>query len=250
MSFIVNVNGKPQVFVHTSNLGTIGRMYGMGVEAPSIDVTAFGDSARRNILGQETVSIRYDGLFDSASAYQQIKDFFQNKRLISIWPDGAYASAKGAALTTAIAQQFRPAGQMGEVLSIGFEVISDAQFDNAISYQGLVTTSTLFTSTTQDIATNNTSGGAFFIHILSASASGGGSPQWVCRFQDSDSDVAGNFTLVADGTSGITVFNISNGGATSIVQTTTATLRRYHRFRASLDATTGSIIFMAGFGKR
>ena len=245
MTFIVNIGDKPQIFVHAYNLGTQGRTYQIGYEADAIDVTAFVDTARRKIIGNHTVTMRYDGLFDSANSHLFIRDVFQNKRLISVWPSGATASATGAAIATAFAQQYRPAGAMGEVLSLGFDIVSDAQFDTVYAYDGVIATSTTgqYTSPTYDLGTPNPSGGMFFVHVIACSASGGNT-RWTLRWQDSTADISGSFNAV----SGINAYQATT--ATSTTQSMTGTTFRYHRFRASLDADSGNIQFLAGFGIR
>ena len=60
MSFIVNLNGKPQIYVHGYDLGTYGRTYALGFEQDAIDVTAFADVARRRIIGNQTVTLTGD----------------------------------------------------------------------------------------------------------------------------------------------------------------------------------------------
>ena len=249
MSFIVNLNGKPQIYVHGYDLGTYGRTYALGFEQDAIDVTAFADVARRRIIGNQTVTLRYDGLFDSTGTgpHTAINDLRGTQRTISVWPDGMSVGATGAAILRANAQMYRPAGNMGEVLSLGFDITSDARYDVVYSYDTKIATSTTgqYTSPTYDRGASSTAGGVFFVHIFTCSASGGNT-RWTLRWQDATADISGSFAAV----DGIGAYQANSGTILATYQTSTGNVFRYNRFRASLDADSGNITFVAGFGGR
>lgn len=247
MSFIVNINGKPQIFMSGYDLGSYGRAYALGAESDVIDVTAFADSARRKVLGNQQVTIRYDGLFDAGTPYLAVRDLMGSARTITIWPDGLTVGGTGAGLAQGFVNQYRPEGNMGEILSLGFDITSDAQFDVVYAYDTKVATSTTgqYTSPTYDKTVASTAGGVFFVHIFTCSASGGNT-RWTLRWQDSTADVSGDFAAV----SGISAYQANSGTILSAYQTSTGSVLRYNRFRASLDASSGNITFVAGFGAR
>ena len=236
MAFIVNIDGKPLIYVHNTNLGTNGRAYNAGVEYDSIDVTAFSDAAHRNILGQHTVTFRYDGLFDDAAvaSHAALNDMLTNKRTVSVWPAGDGTGTEGIGIGTAIAQNYRPGGNVGEFLSRGMDISADAQRDRLVSLGSRVvlTTGTSGTLAGPDVngGSTATAGGGFFIHVFAQQ----GTVNWLVAVQDSTGGGATGYANVATAT-----FNAATGGT---IITFTGSLRQFRRYHVSqvAAATTGS----------
>lgn len=264
MSFIVNINGKPQIYLANADLGTSGRAYNMSFEYDAIDVTAFSDNAHRNLLGKLTFGFRYDGLFNDAakSSHFALNDILApaTGSAMSIWPagvatgtvtDGTFAvPVTGVGIATARAMTYRPAGNLGDAVSLGADIFSAlGTYDNIVSFgtafsvDGAVTNSLV--SSIWSHGTTSTNGAVIYLHVLSASASGGNA-QWLLRMQDSSSTVAGSFFNLQAGTPG----SAGNNSTFSTAAVVTGSFRAFRRFVVEMDAVSGSITVFGALGSR
>ena len=90
--FVIAKGDKPEVFVHGSDLTDNGRVSNPDFQKPAVDVTTFADAGHRNNLGLETVTYTYEGLYDNTldKSYRTLtQDLRNNKRIVTVWPDGA-----------------------------------------------------------------------------------------------------------------------------------------------------------------
>ena len=118
MTFQIAANGVPVIYAGSANLTTAGRALSPAIEYDAVDVTAFSDSARRNLLSVYKATVRYDGLFDGSAANSPHAALLQllgtTRQVVSVWMMGDGTGTEGMGFGSAYATPYRPGGAVGE----------------------------------------------------------------------------------------------------------------------------------------
>jgi hypothetical protein len=244
--------GRPIIYVRDANLSTSGRVVLTGIEYDAVDVTAFADSAHRNLLGQPSVTFRFDGLFDGSglASHNALVDLLGTRRAVTVWMEGDGTGTMGIGLGSAGAEQYRPGGNVGEYVSVGANIIQDGTWDKPVSLGSstlvALGASATFAGPDVDGLGTTTGGGAFFIHCF-VMATGTLS----FRLQDSAAGGGAGYTNVTGATA--TFAGVGGGGTTfGTILTFTTLLQRYRRINITtiVGGGTGTVTFQASVGTR
>ena|SRR3990167_855600 len=252
MTFSIAMAGVPVIYAGSANLTTAGRALAPAIEYDAVDVTAFSDSARRNLLGLHGVTVRYDGLFDgsaNASPHAALLQLLGSTRqIVTVWMMGDGTGTEGVGLGSAYAAMYRPSGAVGEAVSLGADIGQDGRWDRIVSL-GSATSVQLAASATFagpdiDGLATATGGGAFFVHVF-ARATGTMS----FRLQDSTGGLGTGYTNVTGATG---TFVGSAGIGISTILTFSTNLQRYRRIHVTTIAGggTGTSTFQASVAER
>lgn len=252
MTFQVAANGIPVIYAGSANLSTAGRVLSPALEYEPVDVTAFSDSARRNMLSVYKASARYDGLFDgsaNASPHAALLQLLGSTRqVVTVWMMGDGTGTEGIGFGSAYAAMYRPGGAVGEAVSLGADIMQDGRWDRAVSLGSSTSVqlaaSATFAGPDIDGLATWTAGGACFIHVF-ARATGTMS----FRLQDSAGGGGTGYTNVTGATA---TFVGSAGIGISTILTFTTLLQRYRRIHITTLAGggTGTSSFQASVSER
>lgn len=252
MTFQVAMAGVPVIYAGSANLTTAGRALSPAIEYDAVDVTAFSDSARRNLLGQHGVTVRYDGLFDGSAAQSPHAALLQllgtTRQIVTVWMMGDGTGTEGIGLGSAYAAMYRPGGAVGEAVSLGADIGQDGRWDRAVSLGSSTSVqlaaSATFAGPDIDGLGTTTGGGAFFVHVF-ARATGTMS----FRLQDSAAGGGAGYTNVTGATATLVG---SAGTGISTILTFTTLLQRFRRINVTTIAGggTGTSSFQASVAER
>ena len=253
MTFQIAMAGVPVIYVGSANLTTAGRALSPAIEYDAVDVTAFSDSARRNLLGLHGVTVRYDGLFDGSATTNSphgalVALLGTTRQIVTVWMMGDGTGTEGVGLGSAYAAMYRPSGAVGEVVSLGADIGQDGRWDRAVSLGSSTSVqlaaSATFAGPDIDGLATWTAGGACFIHVF-ARATGTMS----FRLQDSAGGGGTGYTNVTGATA---TFVGSAGIGISTILTFTTLLQRYRRIHITTLAGggTGTSSFQASVSER
>jgi hypothetical protein len=244
--FVIAKGDKPEVFVHGSDLTDNGRVSNPDFQKPAVDVTTFADAGHRNNLGLETVTYTYEGLYDSTldKSYRTLtQDLRTNKRIVTVWPDGAGSANIGLAMGEAFSPGNNLPVSVGEAVGISASIVQDGTVDNVISLgtKHRITATENGGSYDRGAGQTTTSGARCFVHIFEPTVITGGNAQYDGTFA-SATTAAGAYTAHA-------VFSVGSGINTGTVLTVASgtTINRWVRYTFTRDATTGSVTFQPSF---
>lgn len=248
MPVTVIKGNKPVFYVHNADMGTYGRLINPDLADDTVDVAAWKDGAHRMRPALQNISAQFRALFDdtSTASHAVITDLLDNERVASVYVDGDAVASPGIGLGSIQARNYAAAGSVGDVLEVSCELYQQNTWDTLRSLVELATYTASSTGTILDDGASNTSGVAFYVHVMSNSASGGNA-RWIVEVHHSTSTTAASFATltgasltVPSGTATGTVVSIASG----------TTVNRYTRVVIVRDATSGNLKVQAGLARR
>ena len=214
----------------TTSLADTGRTHNQGIDE---------ETATFEVLWDDTATVGSDAL---------LAPLLGSEEVISCYPGGDTLGRPGYSHGAFMAESFPIMSSVGEIVRARFSGRANAiAMDRVIS---LYPKGTAITSTTAGTGYDRGSGVDatdiavyFYVHVLSNTASGGNA-QWTITLQGSSdngsSDAFANVTSLT-----VTKANTVIGGFK--VSNSSFNLERYVRAYALRDATSGSLIYQAGF---
>ncbi len=239
MALVYAGAGRPAIYVHAANLTTAGRVMNMELSRDAVDVSAFSDSAHRNLTTLQKATVRYDGLFNDADAigtlnsHGAIKDLLGGtRRAMTVWPAGDGTGTLGVGFGSAYASSYKPVGSVGGFISLGADIAPDGTY-HILTSLGSSTVAAIgsgatFNGPDVDMLASSTGGGVVYIHVFNNS--GTGSVNVFLSDGTASGAVATSvgtiYTFPAGVTSSSTIYAIGSG----------TNVRRWRRYNVSLTA--------------
>jgi hypothetical protein len=210
------------------------------LDRPLRDVTVYGDAGFKGIPGHHQDTFSWRGLFDDGAAGSDvILDALRSatsSQVVTIFHGDSVLGNVGLSSGDMWAEDGLHEAQVGNAVSASFE----SQLGAAARVKSLGPKQTVTATdngTSIDDGASSSAGGNWSYHVLTFAASGGNA-RWQIVLQDS----ANNSTFATVASESV---NITAVGAA--FRSFTGTLRRYVRVRWVLDATSGSLEFIAAY---
>lgn len=203
-------------------------------------VTTLADAGAKRLPTIQDVSPSVSGLWDEATLDPEVGALRTGSSLtlpISYWPAGLTVGAAGYAARV-LANDYQIGSQVGSVVEFTVPMLAHGVAARIKSLIGAKTTDVANANKASiDDLAGSSNGGTFWLHVFAVTATGGNA-QWIVDLEDSTDDAAfADFATV-------TVADAATGGTYVSVA---GTFNRYVRVQLTLDATSGSITWHAGY---
>ena len=210
------------------------------LSSPLRDVTVFGDGGFKGLRGTGEDKLSWAGLFDDGASGSDVimhaMRLGSSAKVITVWQNDDVIERECYGSGFAWAETALVEGRIGDVVRMSGE-FQLGLADRLKSLGTKVTFSATGNGTSIDDSAASSSGGKWVYHVFAISASGGNA-RWQLVLQDS----ANNSTFATVGSESV---NLTAVGAAR--REFTGTFRRYVRIRHVLDATSGSITYLAAY---
>jgi hypothetical protein len=204
-----------------------------------VEATVFTDTARKHSrgLGEETWSL--ESLFDSGDdGDAAIVALRSGSGLMTLWPGGDAIEKVGVSGSAVQASNYSGGVRVGELVAFRAQGQWEQVTDRLVSLGTESTVTSTTAGTSIDDGGASADGGVFVVHVLAFSATGGNA-QWVIDLEESDDDGA------LDDFAAVDSITFSAVGAER--STFAGAFEQYVRVKATLDASSGSITYQAGY---
>ena len=207
------------------------------------DVTVLGDTGNKFLPGHHVDKISWSGLYDdtavsgSEAVLGGVLRTATAAKVITLWPGDAELGDIGYGTDQGWTVNPEANVAIGNAVTYSGGELEAAKLDRLTSLTPKATKTANFSFSSIDGAASSSNGGVWFFHCFGFAASGGNA-NWKVSLQDS----ANNSSFSQVGSETVTL-----GAVGAARNAFTGTLRRYVRARLDLDASSGTLIIMAGF---